>query len=314
MKYLHAYNTTDLSKPYSIHALDAQGPCAVLVNGLFIGQVNPNIGTLDNYTAWLDLSPIKLAKLITYGSGLTYTDHKISNAIFNSSTFIYIKNLSGLYLAKDTQGYYWSSSKTKFFFNPYVFKAKYLWIKLFGYVPSSVPVIDLWQDSIAIDLFSKKEIILDLDWQNYNSLEILPTDEIGYFNTTGLGVSFAIDRLLDIPELKYGDTLEFIYGGERLSIDYKPTNNHLVKIDGLAMPNQVVLQSNGPIVHLEVDCIQPNKKILFSKVLHIGLNQFSIDILGESYNIEVDCLSTDITMSNLIKLFSSDREHIIKDL
>lgn len=326
LKYHHIYNLSNPSLQYSIHDIEASPnitSVAVLINNVFHSYVVPNhtLGSgIYNFNKYFSLGT-NILELLHSGSTADYVDIKIQNSVFNDRTFIYVKNLDGDYLhrtATSMDSYEWSETeKTKFFFNPYFWDSEYLWKQIFGYVPSGITTTGQWPTNYEIEFFSKRTLEVDISWPGEQVIDTVEPAPFDYFsnNTSGELVSFSLSHLIDLP-LKYGDTIDFYAGAERLSVTYKPLNNHKVSINNLVMPQAVSLSISRPVVHLSIEVIQPNRVITFSKGLSLGENNFTVSIEGTDYPIQVTTSASpsDLVFNDLVELFDSQYEHIVEGI
>lgn len=319
------YNLANTALPYSIHAIETSpniSSVAVVINDVFHSYLKPNytLGSgVYNFTKYFELPNV--LELLHSGSVTDYADIKIQNSVFNDRTFIYVKNLDGKYLHRTITGidtYEWhDSEKTKFFFNPYFWDSEYLWVQMFGYVPSGITTTGQWPTNFEVEFFSKRTLELDISWPGEQSIQTVEPKPFDYFNlaTSGELVSISLSSLLDI-NLVYGDKIEFYAGAERLSVEYKPINNHKISINNIDMPGTVSLSVSRPVVHLEIDVVQPNRRILFSRGLNNGSNNFTINVEGGSFPISVSTSSnpTDLVFNDLVPLFDKSYEHIVEGI
>lgn len=325
IKYHHVYNLANPALPYSIHALETSPnitSVAMVINGVFHSYVKPNytLGSgLYNFTKYFSIEA-NILELLHSGSVTDYADLRIQNSVFNDRTFIYVKNLDGKYLhrASALDSYEWhDTDRTKFFFNPYFWDSEYLWLQMFGYIPSGITTTGQWPSNYEVEFFSKRTLELDMSWPGEQVISTIEPKPFDYFSKPDSGelVALSLSNLLDLP-LEYGDTIDFYAGAERLSVVYKPLNNHKISINSVVMPSTFNLSTDRPVVHLEIDVIQPNRHILFSKALNLGTNNFSISIEGQSFPVSITTSgsSSDLVFNDLVPLFDKSYEHIVEGI
>ena len=324
--YYHVYNKTEYDKPYSIHIIDAPlatANLAVYVNGTFIKYVAPNM--LKTGTGSLSYSKhfepaIDFLDTLHSGTVITYADQGIDKAIFNDNTYIHVKNSEGKYLYRTpgTIDYYeWSlTNKSKFFFNPYFWDSEYLWKKTVGYVPSGINLTNQWPTDYEIAFFSKRTFTVTDTWVGSQQLNTVEPSSIDYFldNVSGQNVTFQLSHLIEL-DLVPGDKVLLTNGVERKEFIYQPVGNSIIKIDGVTMPGTLNYPSKTrPVEHLEILTINPNRKILFSKSLANGSNNFNIVLDAISYPVSMTTSAnpTDLVMNDLVPIYDSNYTHIVE--
>jgi hypothetical protein len=294
---------------------------ALYVNNTFIKYFTPNKVSGGSLVVTKKFNHgYNILENLHSGTIATYIDPRIDSAIFNENTYIYVKNTLGKFLHRvpdTTDSYEWhDTSRTKFFFNPYFWDSKYLWERLFGYVPTGISLTSQWPEVDEINLFSKRTLVVQDTWTGMRTITTIVPSNINYFtnNLTGTEVTINLSHELDL-DLETGDEVIFTNGKDRLAFTYNPENNASVKINGILVPGVVNIPNyTRPIIHIPVVTIQPNKTLLFTKSLLNGVNNFTIDYRGVIYPVSVTTTAhpNSLTMYDLAPLYDMTQEHIIQ--
>lgn len=280
LKYTHVFNTI-VDYPYHIHMIESDTTSvAINLNGKLIGYFKPNTGNLYQFDKYLTIPSI--LELMVVGSRQSYST-KIDNSFFKDATVKYIQDSRGWFLVKNnlTGGYFWSTTeRTRFFFNPEYFSSNILWNYTIGYVPAGKVVNDVWEESAANDLFLSQVYVTDESWggekiiADVDPIELLPFDN----STTGLLKTLGVDSFIDeLQDLVNGDVITINNGTETVEVTVgNITTDAIYEVTNI---------TTRPIGHVNIDIINPNKKIVYSKALVLDVEE-TINLELYSNNIQ----------------------------
>ena len=281
LRYNHIYNSTMFSENHNLAAIASDSfNVAIYVNDKLQEIVSPNIGTEGHaFDIFKNrLTDTEIVNLIYSGSKQLYS-LDVERLIFGQANTIYIKNTTGKYLYTNSSGITsWSNTdKSKFFFNPYYFDSEYLWKKVFKQKPDNVTTSGLWDLDSEISLFNRLTITVDL-----NTIPTLVGPKVfNYFEQTGLTESLFIDKIISIKAVN-GDKIKLKTDKEVLEFIYLPVTDTAQMI----VPNIDGTTISRPLIHIPIRTINPNSESLYTKILNVGLNSFtvSITVQGITFN------------------------------
>lgn len=282
LKYNHIFNT-DLDYPYHIHSIESDSTSLTInLNGSLVGYFRPTTGSTYSFTSYITTPDI--LSLMAVGSRQAY-DKKKDASFFKESTVKYISCADGRFLVKNNANglYSWSTTeRTRFFFNPEYFSSNFLWTYTIGYVPTGVVVDDLWDETTAQELFLSKVYIHDSPWGGEQAIADVDPMTIDYFDNavTGIEKTITVDYFLDeLQDLVDGDIITINNGSETLDMTVKNCTT--------SATYAASTETTRPIVHVPIDVINPNKKVVYSKALAIGDTQ-TINITVEGNALQFD--------------------------
>lgn len=282
LKYNHVFNS-NVDHPHHVHAIESDSTSVTInLNNSLVGYYKPTVGTAYDFTSYLDIPDIM--RLMAVGSRQTY-DLKKDASFFKDKTVKYINNSLGKFLVRNNANglYYWSDTeRTRFFFNPEYFSSNVLWEYTIGYVPTGVIVNDLWDSAVAETLFYSKLYTSDQNWVGELAIDDVAPIEADYFGnaTTGTAKTISIDYFIaELQELVNGDVLTINNGSETLEITVKNITT--------SATYAASTQTTRPIVHVPIDIVNPNKKVVYSKALAIGDSE-TINITIEGNDLQFD--------------------------
>lgn len=290
LEYNHYFNTTDLSKPFHIHQLlSSVDRVATYINDSYIGEVRPNgwdKNTTQGYTftKYLELTNKLMFDLLVSGSAATY-DRKINEAIFNDKALVYISSPSGkrLYKNPDTNKYSWSEVKrSRFFYNPYYFDSGFLWALRFGSLPTGIKCSNQWPE-IEKTIFLGSTFKYNSEWSGEIDLPMIEPMTISYYNrdTTGYATELRIKELLDIPHVVDGDKIRFDNGKEELEVVVENSG------EPIFLFNETTVMDR-PIVHVPIQCSNPNKLYHYAKGLESGTQEIiSLELNNKTIQFKI---------------------------
>jgi hypothetical protein len=263
LKYSHAFNYTELDQPFHIHKLESDSQTVALsINNSHVGYYKPNPGYKYSFSKFLNIE--NLLELVVSGTAAEYSD-AVNRSIFAEDKIIYVRNPLGETLWHDLETglYHWKTDlRSKFFFNPYFFDSRYLWIKTFGTMPSGVKCNDQWEDSTEEKLFSSKFLEVTDTWTDGKAIDLVDPMvlEPYRYDTIGIESQFFVGAILDIPEVKNGDVLTFTTTKDTLVVEVKncPDTNFIYAEHTV---------TDRPIVHVPIRVISPNELIHYAKGL-----------------------------------------------
>lgn len=279
LKYNHIFNE-NVNYPFHIHAIESSSTSvSINLNGVNLGYFAPTVGTLHSFTKYT--AEFSILELMVVGTRQEYSK-AIEASFFKDSTVKYIKNTAGRFLVKnnETGKYYWSSTaRTRFFFNPEYFNSKECWEFVVGYIPSGKILNDVWEEAEAKSLFLDQIYLTSESWVGEKTIEDVDPLIISPFSNslTGTAKEFVVDTFIDVlQDLEDGDKIVIDNGSEKIELVVENSYTKAVY--------ETVNVTDRPINHVDIDIVNPNKKLVYSKALAIG-TQEDIEIVLYDNNI-----------------------------
>jgi len=276
LTYTHIYNSTNSKLPYNIACIDSNSTnIAIYINNKLQEIVSPNKATLGlEFTIYKQKLDTKNILDILYSGTIISYSNAINKVIFSDSNVVYVKSSLGKFLNLDINNIpYWSSTtKSKFFFNPYYFDSGYLWQKIFSTgIFDSSKVSGLWNLPDEIDLFNRRTLNV--------STEIIPVKikpfRFNYFDHTSFTTQITIDKVLEI-KANTGDIVSLKTDKDRIEFTYEP-----ISASAMIVPDIDGTTCSRPWIHIPLRFIDPNSESLYTKILNKGTNNFDIKVTVE---------------------------------
>jgi len=272
LTYSHVYNQ-DIKYPYNIACINSDSTnVAIYVNSNLQEIASPNVSYTDKIlftTNKKQLSDQEVLDLIYSGTLQDYT-LELNRVIFGPTNKVFIKRQSDdkfLYLSPEKILSWEETFKSRFFFNPYYFDSDYLWKKLFKQRPDNVNTTSLWNVLEEQRLFNRSEIVLNVS-ELPNLVEPTNMDYFSGNSPTSISLSHVIELKASI-----GDTIDLKTDKDTLSFTYNPTPG-----SRMIVPNISGTTCTRPWIHIPLRVLDPNKEILYTKILNRGINNFTIRV------------------------------------
>ncbi len=283
LKYNHIFNE-NVDYPFHIHVIESSSTSvAVNLNGHLIGYFKPTAGITHAFTKYT--REFSILELMVVGTRQEYTKN-IEASFFKDSTVKYIKNSWGAFLTKnnETNKYYWSNtSRTRFFFNPEYFNMKVCWEFVIGYIPQGKVTNTIWTEEAAKELFLNQIYLTEESWPGEKSIEDVEPLIVNHFDilTSGNSNDFVVDTFIEqLQDLVDGDEIVIDNGIEKLEITVSNTYTKALY--------DTINVTTRPLIHVPIDIVNPNKKILYSKGIDVGVEEtINLELHGNNIQFNI---------------------------